>query len=762
MGFTAEFYKYFFDLLGADLISSLNQAFEVGELSISQRRGVITLIPKEDSDLLDLQNWRPITLLNIDYKIASKTLAKRIENVLPKLVHPDQTGFMKGRYIGENIRLICDVMEYTVVEKKGGILVSLDFKKAFDTLEWQFVKKILDLFNFGENVKKWVRIFYANIESAVMNNGFATNWFKPTRGVRQGCPLSPYLFILGAEILANRLRQTGEIKGINLFGNEVKISQFADDTNLFCADVTSVEHALNTVSRFGAISGLKLNVKKTKAMWLGKWSTNKTKPLQLEWLNEPVKILGIYFSYDESKNKYLNFDLKIQKLQTKLDLWKARNLTLFGKVLIMKSLGLSQIVYAASNVNVPKEVIYTIKTKLFSFLWNNKKDKIKRESIYQEYDKGGIRMTDVEIMIKALRLAWIPRLLNPVSLNWKSIPDNFFKKLGGLNFLLRCNYDAKYLDPKLPAFYKDILSFFSELKSQYNYEHGQEIILFNNKAILIGGKPFFFREWFSKGIICINDLLNENGKFLSFQEFQSKYDFRTNFLNFYQVINAIPKALVIKARSQDKPKENYLGSHNTKFKLAENIEIDLQKIKAKDFYWLLNEKTNNSFPTGPKKWSNIMNLNFTEWQHIFKLAKQICRENKLKEFHYKFLHRIIVTKKELCRFGIKQDSDCLYCGNEDSIEHTFINCQFSKAFQRRVIQWFNNVNYTNQHPSAKETLFGLFPNSSIANKTLLRKLNYTLLYMRYYIYSSKLHNRSITLSDFVTKLNVKYNVENID
>ena len=94
-GFTAEFYKHFFDLVGSDLINSLNQAFVVGELSISQRRGVITLIPKEDSDLLDLQNWRPVNLLNIDYKIASKTLAKRIENVLPKLVHSDQTGFRK-------------------------------------------------------------------------------------------------------------------------------------------------------------------------------------------------------------------------------------------------------------------------------------------------------------------------------------------------------------------------------------------------------------------------------------------------------------------------------------------------------------------------------------------------------------------------------------------------------------------------------------------------------------------------------------------
>ena len=111
-------------------------------------------------------------------------------------------------------------------------------------------------------------------------HGFATNWFKPTRGVRQGCPLSPYLFILGAEILSNRLRQIVEIKGISLFENEVKISQFVDNTNLFCADVTSVEHALNMVNRFGAISGLQLNVKKTKGIWLGKSSTNKTKPLQ--------------------------------------------------------------------------------------------------------------------------------------------------------------------------------------------------------------------------------------------------------------------------------------------------------------------------------------------------------------------------------------------------------------------------------------------------------------------------------------------------
>ena len=123
-GFTVEFYLAFFDLVGANLVRSLNAGHEKGRLSISQRSGIITLIPKEDTSLNLLQNWRPITLLNVDYKIASKAIAKRIEPVLSSLTYSDQTGFVKGRYIGENIRLISDVIEQTSKLNSPGILVS--------------------------------------------------------------------------------------------------------------------------------------------------------------------------------------------------------------------------------------------------------------------------------------------------------------------------------------------------------------------------------------------------------------------------------------------------------------------------------------------------------------------------------------------------------------------------------------------------------------------------------------------------------------
>ena len=145
------------------------------------------------------------------------------------------------------------------------------------------------------------------------------------------------------------------MKGIKVFGNEIKLSQFADDTTLFNADLASLEKALKIVDDFGKLAGLSLNVKKTKAIWLGRWSSNKNRPLGIKWFHGPVKILGIHFSYDDKGNNELNFNQKIRKLQTKLDMWSSRDLTLFGRTMILKSLGISQLVYPASNLVVLRE-----------------------------------------------------------------------------------------------------------------------------------------------------------------------------------------------------------------------------------------------------------------------------------------------------------------------------------------------------------------------------------------------------------------------
>ena len=127
-------------------------------------------------------------------------------------------------------------------------------------------------------------------------------------------------------------------------------------------------------------------------------------------------------------------------------MWNARNLTLFGRVMIIKALRLSHIIHSASNLDVPVGTVGTLKKKLFNFIWRNKKDKIKRTGLYKDLEKGRIGMVDVDLMFKALRLGWIPRLMTARNRNWCTIPNHFFTRMGDLNVLLRCNYDTKYLE----------------------------------------------------------------------------------------------------------------------------------------------------------------------------------------------------------------------------------------------------------------------------------------------------------------------------
>ena len=279
-------------------------------MSISQRQGVITLVSKDDWNIVTLTNWRPIALLNLDYQIASKVIAKRLEKVLTLLIDPDQTGFVRGRYIGQNIRLINDILEQTKLQNIPGILLQLDFCKALDILEWNFIQKTMALLNFRVGIQRWISTFYTNCDSAVLNNGYCTNYFKLSRGVRQGSPLFPYLFILSVQILVSKIGQNKEIEGIFIFQKGLKLSQFADAT-LLCNNYSSVNRAITVLNTFGDVSGLRLNPSKTKALWLGPWRQCKGKPFEFKCPKEPIKALGIFISYDERQNEKFNFRLKM-------------------------------------------------------------------------------------------------------------------------------------------------------------------------------------------------------------------------------------------------------------------------------------------------------------------------------------------------------------------------------------------------------------------------------------------------------------------
>ena len=268
-GIPIEFYKTCWNLISDSFLECTKESFKYGEMSCSQRKAVITLIEKQGKDRTLIENWRPISLINVDAKIISKVIAVRVKNVLPSIIHHNQTGYVKDRYIGETVRSILDIMEFTDEENIPGILIFIDFKKAFDTLEWQYLFNCLKAFNFGPNLIAWVKTFYQNIQSCVMNNGMASDYFTLERGVRQGDPLSPYLFLLAIETLAISIRENPEIDGIKIDKNETKLLQYADDTTAVLSNLNSAITLFQYLNLFKNVSGLEVNSSKTEGMWIG-------------------------------------------------------------------------------------------------------------------------------------------------------------------------------------------------------------------------------------------------------------------------------------------------------------------------------------------------------------------------------------------------------------------------------------------------------------------------------------------------------------
>ncbi|MEM6816943.1 MAG: reverse transcriptase domain-containing protein, partial [Bacteroidota bacterium] len=512
-GFTVEFFQFFWEDIRVFWVRSINLGFKSRSLSSTQKEGLIITLPKGNKCRKSLKNWRPITLLNVSYKIASLCIANRIKQVLENIISRDQTGFMPNRFAGENIRLVYDILNFSKIVKKPGILLLIDFEKAFDSIAWSFLNKCLNWFNFGESIVGWINLFNKEVKVCTTVNNHPSRWFNIERGCRQGDPISPYLFLIAGEILGLMIRQNSNIKGYSIKGVEFKISQYADDTSLFLdGSKDSFDTCIEVLEDFSNYSGLKINVDKTNAIWFGCTRPPEDLPIlnnKFNWNPTSFDLLGVTFTTDLKDITDNNILLKLGKITNDLIRWKKYNITPFGKITVIKTLILSQIVHILISLPNPSpQLIKQLETLFYNFLWNGKPDKIKRSLGSKKLENGGLGMVDLWHFTTALKITWIRRIMQGPDAPWVRFLGQFSPYLNVIQHLGPTALSKPNIPDKNP-FWFEVSVALQKITQSAKIETKQDFkfcpILFNpnitiNKQVI--SNPIFLRN----GIFYIQQL----------------------------------------------------------------------------------------------------------------------------------------------------------------------------------------------------------------------------------------------------------------
>ena len=685
-GLTIEFYKTFWDLLKFTLYNSMLYSKRHGSLSISQRQAIIKLLEKKERDKRYIENWRPISLLNVDTKIISKCLANRLKAVLPSIISHDQSAYVKGRFIGESTRLISDILELSDIFNVGGYLLTADIEKAFDSMDHHFLIAALTKFGFGHSFIDWIKILLNKNESCIINGGTTSKYFELQRGARQGDPIAAYLFIITLEIYFIMVRADEQIKKLHLCDYDFLLSAYADDTTFFVQDLDSIKIIFTLFDTFSAYSGFKLNYSKCELCGIGALKDVDTalcKVKNVNLTNNAIKILGVYYSYNNKIREDKNFISTIKKIDNVLKVWKMRKLTLNGKIVIFKSLAISKIVYISHMSSVPSTIINHLVNIHKEFIWDGKKPKIKHSTLIGNYQDGGLKDIDIITKIKALQLSWLKRLHDNNFHPWKIIPTHLFSKIsvfGKDMFFPNLKFNNSIFFDKLPIFYQNIFTFWVEFSSATPITASSILseCIWNNNLIKIDNEVINPTFLGCQKHIFVSDLFDIEGNIRTWDDFCSIHGLRPNlFFKWVQIVDALPKnwnkILKIDAGMSRRFCE-FIPHAIVKAKL-----YPLSKLSSQEIYsFLISSKIKP--PTSHAHFSRIFHADILPWRKIYTLARSITIDSYSRIFQYKILNNILFLNLPLFRMGISESPLCSYCKlHNETVQHLFFDCAVSKA-----------------------------------------------------------------------------------
>lgn len=428
-GLPVELYCSFGQLIGQDLVEVYNKSLVTGLLPASMRTGHVSLLYKK-GDRTELANWRPITLLTTDYKILAKVIFLWMRSVVEKVVHPDQTCGVPGRSGSLNLTLIRDATGWAEQRQLALAILSLDQEKAFDRVSLPFLFAVLERVGFGARIREWVRLLYEGAVSKFKVNGFLTKPVEQLGGVRQGCPLSPPLYILSIEPLASCLRACQAFTGLHLPGAggvRAKVSLYADDMTLFLTSERDFRESSKILKAFGEATGAKVNMPKSAVMYVGQWANRKTAFGEYSLCENGLKVLGVQFFRQNSAKE--NWKVLIGKVRSKIGLWSTRELSLSGRSLVIKADLLPTVNYLAYVFPLPYNCGRELEGLVYSFLWKGGSEPVSRAQVSQEIKKGGRNVPFFTLWVTAIFSSFLARLIvqatNHKAISWQGFGQLF-------------------------------------------------------------------------------------------------------------------------------------------------------------------------------------------------------------------------------------------------------------------------------------------------------------------------------------------------
>ncbi|GKB12941.1 RNA-directed DNA polymerase, eukaryota [Tanacetum coccineum] len=659
-GFTFEFFRKFWDIIGPDFCVAVKWFFDHSSFSRGCNSSFVALIPK-NSDPKFVTDFRPISLIGCLYKVVTKILALRLSAIISGLISDVQTAFVPGRQILDGPFIINELLAWCKHYKHQAMVFKVDFAKAYDSVRWDYLMDVLKSFGFGDKWCGWIKGSLSASMASVLVNGSPTAEFQFFRGLKQGDPLAPYLFILVMESLHlsfSRTVDVGIFKGIQI-GKDFTLSHlfYADDA-VFIGEWSdeNLSRILHVLHCFSLASGLKINVKKSHLLGVGV-SNDATVAaatnLGCAIMKAPFKYLGVMVGGNMSRIDA--WDETLSNLRSRLSKWKSKTLSIGGRLTLLKSVLGSSPIYAMSLYKVPKSVLSSMEAIRRNFFYGSQEaDKnitwVKWSKVLAAKQFGGLGVSSLFSLNRALLMRWVWRFIFHDNSFW----CRFISAVHGPSFQVRSG----------TSLWRTITSEVNGLKAQ-----GVDILSHCLKRV---GNGLSTKFWFDPWIVNVK-LCNEFPRLFA--------------LELNKSISVAEKLQHSVDTSFRRPVRG--GSESAQLEsLSELIEGVILSNSRDRWFWDMNG-------SGTYRVKDVRNM-----LDDFFLPKDEVATRwlphlpiKLNVFAWRLYLDRLPTKSNLIRRGIQVGSPiCPNCiSYDEDVPHIFFKCPLAIEVSRAVCRWWDVV-----------------------------------------------------------------------